>query len=258
MSLKSKMIKFWTMFESWIFTNHGCLSCRREIPDGSDFSLCEDCMNCLDEISGNMCKICGEEILENNILCDKCKNIKFNFDSSKSFAYYGDVASNIVKRFKYNSKKYYAEYIAKLMAKNKEYFDGVDYLTFVPIDDKRRKDRGFNQAEEIAICLGRFLDIPVMDILKKSGGKRHQAGLTQKERQENLAGTISLLENISENLRNKVVMIIDDVFTTGSTLSECARVIKSARSNKPGKVLCYTFAKTIFNSTNNSQNQQNN
>ena len=100
--------------------------------------------------------------------------------------------------------------------------------------------------------------MPVVDILIKSGSERHQAGLTQKERQENLSGSIDLRKDINVDLKNKTIMIIDDVFTTGSTLSECASVIKSRMSSKPSKVLCYTFAKTIFNSTNNSQNQQNN
>ena len=241
-----------------IFTNHGCLSCRREIADGSEYSLCENCLESIDLISGNICNICGEEILENNNFCDNCKLVKFNFDQSRSFAYYSDVSANIVKRFKYGSKKYYAEFIARLMAQNKDYFAPVDYLTFVPIGNKRRRERGFNQAEEIAVSLGNILNIPVVDILQKHGNERHQAGLSQKERRENLSGSISLRDNHDFVFKNKTIMIIDDVFTTGATLSECAKVIKSARSNKPNKVLCYTFAKTIFNSTNNSEKQQNN
>ncbi len=258
MSFKNSLTKFWAKIEDLILTNHACLSCRREIADGSEFSMCENCLKSLDEISGNICKLCGERILEDNNYCDSCKNIKFNFDQSRSFVYYSDTAANIIKRFKYSSKKYYAKHIAMLMSKNKPYFEGVDLLTFVPIGSKRKKEMGFNQAEELAICLGEFLDIPVVDVLKKEGSERHQAGLSQTERQENLSGSIVFKDDIGKVLNNKTVMIIDDVFTTGSTLSECARVIKSARANKPRKVLCYTFAKTIFNSTNNSEIQQNN
>ena len=83
------------------------------------------------------------------------------------------------------------------------------------------------------------------------------SGKGQKERQANLSGTIVLKEGMNGSLKDKVVMIIDDVFTTGSTLSECAKVIKCNKKNKPTKILCYTFAKTVYYSTNNGQNQQN-
>ena len=119
MSFISGLTKFWTKIEDLILINHGCLSCRREIVDGSDFSLCENCLENLDVISGNVCKVCGEKVLENNNFCDSCKMVKFNFDQSRSFAYYSDISANIIKRFKYGLKKYYAEYIAKLMSKNK-------------------------------------------------------------------------------------------------------------------------------------------
>lgn len=243
--------------ENLFFTNHACLSCRREIPDGTSFSLCKDCLENLEKIEGNVCKICGEKILEGNNYCDICKNMKFEFDQSRSYAIYSDVASNIVKRLKYGSKKYYADHIAEMMHENLDYFRGVDCLTFVPIGNKRRKERGFNQAEEIARSLSKLTNIPVVDILEKTGSERHQAGLTQKERRANLAGTL-VLKDVTNNIKGKVIMIIDDVFTTGSTLSECAKVIKKNRSNKPSKIWCYTFAKTAYYSTNNGQNQQNN
>ena len=94
-------------------------------------------------------------------------------------------------------------------------------------------------------------------MLTKKGNERHQAGLSQKERQANLSGSI-LVKDCDEVIKDKVVMIIDDVFTTGSTLSECAKVLKSNKANKPSKIYCYTFAKTVYNSTNIGQKQQNN
>lgn len=257
MSLKRGIVNFWNRIENLFLVNHACISCRREIPDETKYFLCKTCADCLDTITGNVCKICGEKILEDNDYCDLCKNVKFNFNQSRSYAVYSDVAMNVVKRFKYNSKKYYAKYIAEMMAENKKYFENVDYLTFVPIGAKRRKERGFNQAEEMAKHIGEILNIPVIDTLEKLGSERHQAGLTQKERRENLSGTITLKSCENLDLKDKAIMIIDDVFTTGSTLSECARVINSNKRNKPAKILCYTFAKTAYYSTNNGQNQQN-
>lgn len=258
MSFKLSLAKFWNNFENLFLSNHACLACRREIPDGTEFSLCEKCLNSMQKIEGKVCKICGEKIIEGNEICDRCKLVKYSFDCSHSFAIYDDVTSKIVKRFKYNGKKYYAKYIAKLMMENPEYFENIDLITFVPIGKKRRFERGFNQAEEIAMELGKLAGVKVISVLEKTGSERHQAGLSQKDRRKNLSRTFKLKPEAITEIKDKNILIIDDVFTTGATLSECAKVIKSNRTGKPNKICCYTFAKTFLNSTNNGQNQQNN
>ena len=237
--------------EDLFLSNHACLCCRREIPDGTEFSLCENCYKDLDKIEGNVCKFCGEKLDGIVVVCDRCKFAKYNFEKNVSFAYYDGVAGRIVKRFKYSSRKYYAEFIAELMVQNKAVFEGVDYITFVPIGNKRKRERGFNQAEEIAKEISKFMKIETVELLEKVGSEKHQAGLSQKERMKNLSGTIVLKEGKDEFLKGKKILVIDDVFTTGSTLSECAKVLLSKRSAKPKSVLTYTFAKTkLFSSKN--------
>ena len=71
MNLKSRLVKLFRGVEDLIFKNHSCLACRREIPDGTEFSLCKDCFKKLDQITGNLCEICGDKILEENKICDK-------------------------------------------------------------------------------------------------------------------------------------------------------------------------------------------
>ena len=257
MNFKERLAKIFNRFENLFFKNHSCLSCRNEIPDGTNFSLCKNCFDSFELLNELICETCGDKILEDNKICDRCKNSKFHFDKSRSFVVYEDVSSMLVKRFKYSGKKYYAKYLAELMVTRKECFDKIDFITFVPIGEKRRKERGFNQAEELAVEIGKLTNIPVIDVLEKLGSERHQAGLSQKERQENLSGTFKLKENIN-SFKNKNVLLVDDVFTTGATLSECSKVLKSDKKNKPNKVFCYTFAKTKLNSTNNGHFQQNN
>lgn len=258
MNFKSRLMKIWNDFENLFFKNHACLACRREIPDGTEFSLCRECFDSIEKFGENICNICGDKILKGNLVCDRCKNMKFSFDESRSFSVYEDVASKLVKRFKYSKKKYYAKYLAKLMALNKSYFDDIDFITFVPIGVKRLKERGFNQAEEIAVELGRLTQIPVVCTLEKIGNEKHQAGLSQKERQENLSGTFKLVDGADKIVKDKKVLLVDDVFTTGATLSECSKILKSDKRNKPDEICCYTFAKTRLDSTNNGQFQQNN
>lgn len=254
MSFKEKFKKIVSGFENLIFTNHACLACRREIEDGTKYSLCKNCNQNMARLGGTLCKICGDVILEGNNYCDRCKRLSFDFDYSNSFTFYDEIGARIIKRFKYNGKKYYSKYIAEMMLENAKYFDGIDIITFVPISGKRRKERGFNQAEEVAYVLGEKLGIEVIDTLDKIGKGRHQAGLTQKERRQNLSGTFALKEEVKKLIKDKNILIIDDVFTTGSTLSECAKVLRSSRTNKPLKVCCYTFAKTRLETTNCGQN----
>lgn len=251
MNFKQIIKKCFLGFEDLFLSNHGCVCCRREIPDGTDFSLCKNCYEKLDKIEGNVCKFCGEKLSGIVVVCDRCKTAKYNFEKNTSFAYYDDVAGRIVKRFKYSSKKYYAEHIAKLMCEKAEVFEGIDYITFVPVGNKRKRERGFNQAEEIAKEISKIVGIETVELLEKVGSEKHQAGLSQKERMENLSGTIVLKDGNEEFLKGKKILVIDDVFTTGSTLSECAKVLLSKRAARPKSVLTYTFAKTkLFSSKN--------
>ena len=87
----------------------------------------------------------------------------------------------------------------------------------------------------------------VFSLLEKVVEHKHQAGLTQKERLENLKDTFSISPENKDKIKGKKILIIDDVFTTGATLSECAKVLKS---QKPKSVSSLTFAKTKFNSIN--------
>ena len=253
MNFKQMIKKCFIGFENLFLSNHACLCCRREIPDGTKFSLCEKCFENLDKIEGNVCKYCGEKLDGIVVVCDRCKDVKFDFERNTSFVYYDEISGKIVKRFKYSSKRYYASFIAELMCENKTVFDDIDYLTFVPIGNKRKRERGFNQAEEIAREISRITNIEVVDLLEKVGSEKHQAGLSQKERRENLKGTIVLKADKEEFLKGKNVLIIDDVFTTGSTLSECAKVLCTKKGAKPKSIKTYTFAKTKLFSSKNGQ-----
>ena len=224
-------------------TNHSCIACGREIVDGTKFQICKDCFCNLHKLEGNLCDKCGDEVLKDNQLCDHCKTFDYSFQQNKSFCYYEKVSAKIVKGLKYGHRKFYAKHVAEMMTENKDYFEDVDIITFVPINKRRMKERGFNQAEEIAREISLILNKPVDCLILKSDSAKHQAGLSQKERLENLKGTFSVDEANKNKIKGKTILIVDDVFTTGATLSECANVIKKF---KPIKIKTLTFAKTKF------------
>ncbi|GAI27128.1 unnamed protein product [marine sediment metagenome] len=97
----------------------------------------------------------------------------------------------------------------------------------MPLDKKRLKRRGFNQAEEIAKVLSEILDIPLInDALLKIKETLPQVKLSEKDREENIKG-IFLCQK-PEKIKNKKTLLVDDVYTTGSTMEEAARILKKA------------------------------
>lgn len=241
------MSKTLCKFENLFMKNHSCVSCGVEIPDGSRFSLCKNCQNSIHVIDGNVCKFCGDKVLSFGLVCDSCKNRVYDFQSNRSCFYYDDVVSRIIKNLKYNSQKYVADYVSELMLTRREFFEGADIITFVPINRRRLAERGFNQSEEIAKLLGEKLGIQVANLLIKKDGGKHQAGLDMKKRLTNPYGSFEIDNCNSALVKGKNVLIVDDVFTTGSTLSECSRMLKRL---KPKSIRTVTFAKTDFHSSN--------
>lgn len=240
---KEKIKKILNKFDSMLFVNYSCINCGKEIFDNYNFCLCEKCFSKLDIIKFPICQICGES-LGNTLKCENCYNKNYHFDKNLSFCYYNDVASNIIKKFKYSNKKFYAKYIANLLFENIEIEKtNIDYITFVPATKSGKKERGYNQSEEMAIEYSKLSNIPVIDFLGKNDGFKNQASLNQKERVENLKNAFFVHDDNKNLLKGKNILIIDDVFTTGTTLSRCAETLKKCKTNK---IFTLTFAKTKF------------
>lgn len=246
MKIKGFLIKLLNGFENLFMTNHSCVCCTREIPDDTKFMICKNCKNLFEKISGNLCIKCGDVVPNENVkVCDYCKEKEYVFDNNFSCFYYNEISASIIKNFKYNSRKYYAKYIAELMIDSGYDFLNFDIITYVPMSSKRRKERGFNQSEELAIEISKVAKVKVVPLLTKIKEGEHQAKLNQSNRMKNLIGSFVVNSEFEKEIKGKRILIIDDVFTTGTTLNECAKAIKKF---KPEFVKTFTFAKTKFNS----------
>ena len=112
-----------------------------------------------------------------------------------------------------------------------------DYILYVPLHKKRERKRGFNQSKIIANQLGKELGVEVLDILERSKNTRRLFELDEKERKKELKNVFKISKDI-ENYRNKNVLLIDDIFTTGSTVNEISKLLKL---NGINEVYIFTF-----------------
>ena len=114
-----------------------------------------------------------------------------------------------------------------------------EIIVFVPMTESELKKRGFNQAELLAMEVGRRLDIPVLPALVKIKDTSQQKELKGKDRASNLEGAFAC---VFEQVNNRKILLIDDIFTTGSTANECAKVLLKAKAREVN-VLTAAFAK---------------
>lgn len=232
--------KILNIFSDAVFVNFSCIFCNTETVNES--LICPQCEKKLKTLNGNVCKKCGAQVNLMDKSCYACFEKEYKFKTHKSCFVYDELSSTPVKFLKYEKKKYLAEPMARVMyAFHKDLFNDIDIITFVPMTYERFKNRGYNHSYELAKHLSKISKIKLEKLLIKNTNTEHQAGLNFDERIKNLKGSFVCEENIKDSIKGKRILIIDDVFTTGSTIHECARILydKNVKS-----VSAITFLKT--------------
>lgn len=143
--------------------------------------------------------------------------------------YYEDTVRKSLLRFKFRGKRNYAEAYGRMLAMKlmTEQRLDMDILTWIPISDKRKRKRGFDQVELIAASVARELGIEAVPCLKKTRDNPAQSGIFgQAERRANVLGVYRVLD--TAQVQGKHILLLDDIVTTGATAGECARVLLTA------------------------------
>ena len=206
-----------------------CFLCGEEIRE-STHALCNDCEKEI-KFPDKICLRCGTPIYSLAKYCLTCKNNKRYFKFARSLLIYENKVASAIKKFKYENKKFIGKYLAKFMAetfyKYEKDFGEIDYLIAVPLYPSKQKERGFNQSEILADELSKIINIPVLkNNLVRIKNTQTQTKLSYKERQENLENAFKVLN--WREIKNKRVILIDDVLTTGSTINHCSMVLKNS------------------------------
>ncbi len=188
------------------------------------------------------CPFCNELISYDEVICKsckekiKCKNFKNTittrtgetFVSISPFSYEEPIRTAIHK-FKFRGMKHYSvlfgRYLTEVLKENYD-LNEIDYITSVPLHKARKRERGFNQAEVFAREISSLTGIKYIEVLKKTKKNKVQHELNLSERTENVKDVYAVTN--SEILKDKTVIICDDILTSGNTMAECAKVIFEA------------------------------
>lgn len=210
-----------------------CIFCKKILSLETDFFVCEDCLKTLPYVKGFVCKICGKPIdmVYGNPLCFDCKNNKIYFEKAISVFFYEKNVRNAVISLKFHKNTFVAKTLAGYMAEKAREFKEIDYITFVPLHKKRLKKRGYNQSFLLAQKISENQNIPILEnLLIKSVETKVQSSLSKKERIQNIKNSFEVNKEI--DIKNKVLLLVDDVLTTGATANECAKMLKKSGAKR--------------------------
>lgn len=222
------------------FFPHLCYGCRNKIPQGY---LCDECFEKIEFLHPPLCKLCAKPINDNvTLLCKDCRGSDPGYQRIISAVFYREPLVNLIHQFKYKHCDYLGPWLAQLLiaylTKSGETLAWTDLITYVPLHKENLKIRGYNQSRILAKELSKHFQIPLVDdIIIEIKTKQAQASIKRENRKDNVSGIFKA----GNNIFGKNIILIDDIFTTGSTLSECAKVLKEAGAKK---ITVITLAKT--------------
>lgn len=194
-------------------------------------STCPVCAGRLHFVREPVCMCCGQELSEETReFCSRCEKEQRPFLRNFAVWEYDKWMKKSIAQFKYHGRKEYTGFYVTHMARCygeqlKRY--GVTVLIPVPIFAKRKRTRGYNQAELLSRALSKELGFLDARLLRRVRNTLPQKSLSPEERKRNLAGAILWDKKAAAALKElpEAVAVVDDVYTTGSTIAECARVL---------------------------------
>jgi competence protein ComFC len=208
-----------------------CVVCSSNV-DGREY-LCESCRSRAPRITSPFCAKCSEPFsgaITQTFSCANCAHRILHFDSAVAAYRSRGLVRKLVHEFKYGHQRHLrhplAEWLRETMNDSRLRGRRFDLIVPVPLHPARERERGFNQATLLAELLARQVAVPLCTVLERIRYTTTQTAYDRAERMENLHDAFRLRKNM--NVRELRVLLIDDVLTTGSTLSECARVLKEA------------------------------
>ncbi len=206
-----------------------CLSCGKEIFKEELF--CEDCYKSLPFNDKHICEHCGRQTKNPENYCLTCKNKLTEIDIGRSCFVYDKPISELIQDLKYNNKRYLKDVFSKYLSITYfKYRLSADLIVCVPMDKKSIKKRGYNHTKLLAESLSKIINVKFCDLIIKKKETLKQVGLNREQRLKNLKSAFRIKDK--NCVKNKTVLIVDDVTTTGATGEAIASTLKKAGATK--------------------------
>jgi ComF family protein len=234
-----------------------CRICGTPLVRISRLPVCQECLDAISPIAGGVCVICGERMFSpyafgvaGDSRCGLCRRIEPVFVRAAAYGSYESGLRELIHLLKYGGVRPAADVLGRMLTEAiaglaPEFPAGSAVVVPVPLHRARLRQRGFNQAELIARAALKLH--PGQDrlrlcatALERKRETTSQIGLTSHQRRENLRGAFAVAE--PEVVKDRDVLVVDDVYTTGATVSECARVLRRAGATR---VWVATVARTL-------------
>jgi ComF family protein len=207
-----------------------CAACDRLLERPSAGPVCSACWTAIRPLTPPLCTRCGEPLPSWRAIslplarCARCRRRPGQIDRAGAIGAYDGALRAVIHALKYDGRRSLARPLAALIAARcAAVLDGAACVVPVPLHPSRRRQRGFNQALDLA----RHLGLPVVRALERVRATPSQTGLPAARRHGNVRGAFAATRHAGR-LRRGAVVIVDDVSTTGATLEACARALKRA------------------------------
>ena len=233
-----------------------CRICNAPLIEISRLPVCRNCVAALRPLKGSLCSVCGELLQSTAFLdrteprCGLCQRLHPPFEKAVAYGSYDGGLRDLVHLLKYRQVRPAAAVLGRMLAETITALEpslpaGLITVVPVPLYAKRRAQRGFNQSELIARAAWKQLARPERfqissRVLLRCRETESQIGLTRHQRRENLRGAFRVAD--PAGIEERTVLLVDDVFTTGTTAAECARVLRRAGA---ARVVVATVARTL-------------
>ena len=216
--------------EAFFPTDIKCISCDYELCHDNKYGLCDKCSLPFNLV---FCRVCGSNIDGIATVCEFCRQENKAYEVARAPLLYRDKVADLIRKFKFGRKKYLAKFFAQFLADcyHKNNFK-VDFATFVPVHKSKLKQRGFNQSQLVAEYFASLVGLGLVDCFDKFVQHQDTARLTREQRIATIVGAMQLKPQVKDFLKYKTVLIVDDVFTTGTTVNQLSKILKQSGAFK--------------------------
>jgi ComF family protein len=221
-----------------------CAACGQPLDSPTRGPICAPCWNAIVPITPPVCEVCGDPLpswraLHADGRCARCRGRELHISRGRAIGAYDGALRAVIHALKYDGRRSIAKRLAEHLAVHgRDVLNGADVVVPVPLHRSRKRARGFNQAAEIA----RHLPIRTVHALRRVRATPSQTDLPAESRHENVQGAFALRPGVAMAIVDRVVVLVDDVSTTGATLESCARVLRDAGARE---VRALTVARVV-------------